>query len=130
MRTSTPGVRWKCPPLQEARALRLHAPAERVSPAEMEPRRSVRAEAKATELAANPKAAEVAAPAKPKPKLSKQKVADPPPDTWEFPTEGSAIEVEVENASGGTAWEKATVIAVLVDGTFQAQIKTKVRPPH
>ena len=96
----------------------------------MEPRRSVRAEAKATELAANPKAAEVAAPAKPKPKLSKQKVADPPPDTWEFPTEGSAIEVEVENASGGTAWEKATVIAVLVDGTFQAQIKTKVRPPR
>lgn len=94
----------------------------------MEPRRSVRAEAKATELAANPKA-EVAAPAKPKPKLSKQKVADPPPDNWEFPTEGSTIEVEVENASGGTAWEKATVIAVLVDGTFQAQIKTKVRPP-
>jgi hypothetical protein len=95
----------------------------------MEPRRSVRAEAKATELAANPKAAEEAAPAKPKPKQSKQKVADPPPDTWEFPTEGCAIEVEVENASGGTAWEKATVIAVLVDGTFQAQIKTKVRPP-
>ena len=42
----------------------------------MEPRRSVRAEAKATELAANPKAAEVVAPAKPKPKLSKQKVAE------------------------------------------------------
>lgn len=95
----------------------------------MEPRRSVRAEAKATELTVNPMAAEVAAPAKPKPKLSKQKAADLPPDTWEFPIEGSAIEVEVESASGGTVWEKAAVIAVLIDGTFQAQIKTKARPP-
>ena len=103
--------------------------AKAASPAEMEPRRSVRAEAKATELTVNPKAAEVAAPAKPKPKLSKQKAADVPPDTWEFPIEGSAIEVEVESASGGTVWEKATVIAVLIDGTFQAQIKTKARPP-
>ena len=92
----------------------------------MEPRRSVRAEAKATELAANPKADEVQAPAKPKPKPAKQKAADLPPDTWEFPTEGGAIEVEVDSGSGSTTWEKATVIAVLVDGTFQARIKTKV----
>ena len=92
----------------------------------MEPRRSVRAEAKATELAANPKADEVQAPAKPKPKPAKQKAADLPPDAWEFPTEGGAIEVEVDSGSGSTTWEKATVIAVLVDGTFQAQIKTKV----
>jgi hypothetical protein len=91
----------------------------------MEPRRSVRAEAKATELAANPKADEVQAPAKPKPKPAKQKAADLPPDTWEFPTEGGAIEVEVDSGSGSTTWEKATVIAVLVDGTFQARIKTK-----
>ena len=92
----------------------------------MEPRRSVRAEAKATELAATPKADEVEAPAKPKPKPAKQKAADPPPDTWEFPTEGSAIEVEVDTGSGSTTWEKATVLAVLIDGTFQARIKTKV----
>ena len=92
----------------------------------MEPRRSVRAEAKATELAANPKADEVEAAPKPKPKPVKPKAADLPPDSWEFPTEGGAIEVEVDSGSGGTTWEKATVISVLVDGTFQARIKTKV----
>ena len=89
----------------------------------MEPRRSVRAEAKATEIAAKPKPDEVE-PTKAKPK-AKQKAADPPPEGWEFPKEGGAVEVEVESGSGGTAWEKATVISVLIDGTFQARIKTK-----
>ena len=86
----------------------------------------MRAEAKATELAANPIAVEVEAAPKPKPKPVKPKAADLPPDSWEFPTEGGAIEVEVDSGSGGTTWEKATVISVLVDGTFQARIKTKV----
>ena len=94
----------------------------------MEPRRSVRAEAKAVEITAKAQADEAEAPVKTKqkPATAKQK-ADAPPDGWEFPKEGDTVEVEVESGSGGTTWERATVISVLVDGAFQARIKTKVK---
>ena len=47
-----------------------------------------------------------------------------PPSEWVWPREGDPIEVEVEEESGATTWEKAVVSAVLVDGWFQAHITT------
>ena len=39
--------------------------------------------------------------------------------------DGDAIEVEVKDEFGVTSWQKAKVMAVLIDGYFQAKITTK-----
>ena len=48
----------------------------------------------------------------------------PPPVDWEWPAEDDCIEVEVADEYGVTAWHKSKVKQVLVDGWFQAVIKT------
>ena len=101
-----------------------------------EPRRSVRAEAKAIEAASASKEQEAEeqrqAKTKPKPAASKDKAAGAkgdaagPPESWEFPKEGDAIEVEVEGDGGVTNWEKAQVVELAPwNGSFKARIKTK-----
>ena len=46
-----------------------------------------------------------------------------PPDGWQWPLEGDKVEVEVASSEDAPAvWAPAEVIAVLVDGTFQARI--------
>ena len=46
-----------------------------------------------------------------------------PPDGWQWPLEGDKVEVEVASSEDAPAvWVPAEVIAVLVDGTFQARI--------
>ena len=101
-----------------------------------EPRRSVRAEAKAIEAASASKEQEAEeqrqAKTKPKPAASKDKAAGAkgdaagPPESWEFPKEGDAIEVEVEGDGAVTNWEKAQVVELAPwNGSFKARIKTK-----
>ena len=49
----------------------------------------------------------------------------PPPEYWKWPREGEKIEVEIEvegRGAAGSAWKKAVVTTVLVDGWFQAQL--------
>ena len=46
-----------------------------------------------------------------------------PPNGWQWPLEGDTVEVEVAASEDAPAvWVPAEVIAVLVDGTFQARI--------
>jgi len=49
--------------------------------------------------------------------------SSPPPNGWQWPLEGDKVEVEVAASEDAPAvWVPAEVIAVLVDGTFQARI--------
>ena len=59
------------------------------------------------------------------PRQTISKSPPPPPADWKWPKEGEEIEVEIEvegRVSVCSAWKKAIVTAVLVDGWFQAQL--------
>jgi len=57
-------------------------------------------------------------------KRKTEKKRKPPPDDWVWLLEGEKIEVEVAAGEDAPpAWVKAKVLAVLIDGTFQARIE-------
>ena len=55
----------------------------------------------------------------------REKGAKPPPKGWKWVSEGDRVEVEITAEEGDgtpTSWVSAVVLAVLIDGTFQARI--------
>ena len=92
------------PPLQAAEEAPPDEPQAEEKPVER--RRSARSEAKMTSM------------------LISESPPPPPPD-WEWPALDDVIQVEVTDSYGVTAWQRATVREVLVDGWFQAEIMVK-----